>query len=192
MPKKSRFVNNSPFKKVLQKKGFIVKKKDEIEKPATHFLMDGGRAHIPKNDQASFFALYADAIANGDRLYVVELRTKIFKFLVDADIFLPTSEDHSWDPKSLDEYIGCIQGVLREFYPQKSDAEIKPIVCTREPVVTPKGLKIGMHPIWPGILVNSDIALNLREAIVQRMSDLSAQRMGGTRLSTRGYTSEMA
>jgi hypothetical protein len=138
-----------------------IKKNSNDERERTHVLLDGGNIHIPKSMMSTFEANYATDIVAGNKNYVVELRTPVFKYYIDVDIF-----DHEfYDGPKLRKIVDRIQKALSNFF--KYDV----YVCTSPPkdVVKDKQhyIKTGVHLIWPDVFVTQEIALFLRQFIIQ-------------------------
>lgn len=162
---KKKRPDNSKLRKWLKDKGFLAVGKDTRE--VTHLLMNGGKVCLPRSETLSFFHAYVSSTSAGEAIYVVESRTKIFRFLCDLDFYEQVPGE---DPRQVvGDCIRCIQTTLKEFYPYKSAGDMVLIVCKRDDAETPRGTSRGVHLVWPNILVNSDIGLNLREAIVARL-----------------------
>ena len=48
--------------------------------PFTHLLMDGGMLYVPDEERDDFYRAYVASVKSGTKLYVVEQKTKVFKF----------------------------------------------------------------------------------------------------------------
>lgn len=151
-------------------KGLFVYKGDNRE--VTHLCLDGGKLHISADREDWFHVKLGIDHARGVRNYIVERRTEVFKFHADIDLFEPKIRDLSdvlwWIRDDMLE-------VLREFYPQFRDTnyrELLVLVSTTEPK---KGVKkygriydkVGIHLIFPGLLITKELSMMLRSAFIQ-------------------------
>lgn len=120
----------------------------------THVLMDGGQLHVPDADLEAFYKAYLTDISCGNRLYVVEQKTEIFKFFVDIDfkaVRALTDED-------------AIDLCTRVY----AAVEKGPCLVAR---ATPRKIKdgeikSGFHLHWPNLCVSRSEALALRTKIL--------------------------
>ena len=52
----------------------------------SHTLMDGGTLYVPSSESGEFMKAYANQVSSSNtKLYVIELKTPIFKFFMDID-----------------------------------------------------------------------------------------------------------
>ena len=51
----------------------------------SHVLMDGGVLSVPFDKLNDFYEKYIEAIASGEKLFVVEQKTPVYNFFVDID-----------------------------------------------------------------------------------------------------------
>lgn len=51
----------------------------------SHLLLDGGVLDVPDDRHAAFLNAYANAVARGERMCVVEIKTPVFRLFVDLD-----------------------------------------------------------------------------------------------------------
>ncbi len=54
--------------------------------PPSHLLLNGGKLYVRPQDNAYFLAKYAGFVTRGARPCVVELRTPVFRLMMDLDI----------------------------------------------------------------------------------------------------------
>lgn len=166
----------------LKKDKYRVKSRSK-DKVATHYMLNGGKFAIPDSEHDFFIQQYAEALRRGERLYFVELRTPIFRMIMDADFFeldvLPQSQ--------IDEFVGLVQRTLSEFYTDdigdvvlcttqcqvKTKTVIDPVTDTSKKLYR---VKTGLHLIWPDLAVNQKNALWLRSALIQRMEEALGPR----------------
>ena len=73
----------NPLKKWVLTNKYFIKISDTKEKKAeaTHFLLDGGIWKIPLGEYQSFLQLLAKDLNAGEKHYISENKTPIFKFI---------------------------------------------------------------------------------------------------------------
>ena len=77
----------SPLKKwVISNKYYLKSGQSKNEKP-THYLLDGGIWKIPMKEYHTFLKLLATDLSNGERHYLSENKTDIFRLVVDLDFY---------------------------------------------------------------------------------------------------------
>lgn len=140
---------------------FNFKNKD-CEK-ASHLLLDGGKVYIPVDKEYDFIVKYAEEMKKGTKLYYVETRPNVFKFMIDVDI----KDDRFWSFDEVLELSKIIQSVVFEFY----DKNNVTICCISSPKKKGEHVHTGVHFIWPDICINSDKAKILRTAIIKKIKD---------------------
>lgn len=154
----------------------IYKGSKNEKKPPTHLLLDGGKFHIPEKNYDKFLTRYSDDVAHGRPNYVCEIKTPVFKFLIDLDLFEPTAVTR----KEIIRIMKEIQFVINAFYPHSPDKKKHAIICTTEPKKQIKDsvslTKTGVHVIYPLIRVTTDQAKILRWAIVQHLGNIFGER----------------
>lgn len=166
------------FRKWLCEKGYLFPAK--TIGPFTHLLMDGGNLKIPEDVMDEFYMRYAESVKNEENNYVVEQRTEFFPFLVDMDII----ENEKIQPQKIREYITLIQQVLKEFFQEAPEKSFVVIVCERKcTFLGEQGTKHGIHFVFPNLIVNSEIALLIRNAVI-----LKATTMYGMRKATNTWS----
>lgn len=101
------------------RKGFFVNKKSEYTE-YTHLSMDGyrgGLLSIPACEENEFYNCYAQDVANGLRLYLLESRTEYFPMFLDFDVKLGS---RFITPDSRLVILRYIYQVIRLFYPKST------------------------------------------------------------------------
>jgi hypothetical protein len=115
--------------------------KQNKERPATHYLLDKGCVHIPFEKQNDFFRVYVEALSKGEKLYLVEKKTDLFRLFIDLDM----EEEDPVDLSRVEEYVAKIQEVVAEFYPNLIGNDRRVVICMRDPqkqqgeVISPQG-----------------------------------------------------
>lgn len=150
----------SDLKKWLNENKFFKPVKNE--KPS-HLLYDGGKIYVPREKDDEFLKYYAMEMEKGSRLYYVETRPKIFKFMIDLDI----TDEHYWSLKEITDISKLIQNVIYDFFEKKMV-----VICATSPEKQKSGgIHTGVHLIWPKLFVSSETAMILRNGIVQKLKE---------------------
>lgn len=146
-----------PFKRWTRESGYLLPRAAAVA--PSHLLLNGGRLQVRGEDNRFFLLKYAKSLDKGDRPYVVELRTPVFKLMFDLDIKTPT-------PLSLDQQTALcrhIQTDVRRVFSGTSTG----VMCT-SPSKDVGGLhKTGIHLVFPQVLVNSSVAMAFRAFLLQ-------------------------
>jgi hypothetical protein len=154
-----------PLRKWLWENGYL--KKPVNSKQDSHRLLDGGLIYVPENKERDFLSRYAKEMSNGTKLYYVEARPKIYKYMVDLDI----GDDHFWSKEEIIKICTFIIKIVNEFY----DGNFVGICCnTSTQKMKPRqdGTEFchtGVHIIFPKLYVGDETALLLRRAILQKV-----------------------
>jgi hypothetical protein len=159
---------------------WMITKTSNTTKEMTHLLLDGGKLHVPPKDEKLFLRKLAADNMRGIKNYIVELRTPIYKFHADLDVF----EDKIKPYSEIRDWIREMLLVLREFYKDWKRSSIPltdevnvdfltTLVCTTEPKVGAQKYgktysKVGVHIVLPWLKVDTETALKLRSAFIQR------------------------
>lgn len=137
----------------------------------THLLLNGGKLNIPTDKHKEFLKLYSEELEKGTKLYIVEKRPEIFKFMIDVDI----KDNEYWDTDKIKKLTQIIQTVVFDFY----EFDTNVICCKTPPKILqdkdnggPDKIKTGIHLIWPRIFINSENALILREGILHKLNEI--------------------
>jgi len=155
--------------------GFFVPKGGDGS-AVTHTLFDGGRIAVPPKSMPTFLDAYAESLQHGDRLYVVERRTPLFRMLADFDFFC------TGKTLSLDDILDTLrvtQQLLGEMFPTESR---RLVVCTApSKLVTKEGkqwVKTGFHAVWPDLWVSEPTANLVRDALLERLESVLGEIEG--------------
>lgn len=151
------------LKKWIRDNGFNFKNKD-CEK-VSHLLLDGGKVYIPREHEYDFIVKYAEELNKKSKLYYVETRPNVFKFMIDVDI----RDDHYWDISNVIELSKIIQSAVFEFYENNHVT----ICCTSSAKKKADLIHTGIHLIWPDIYVNKESAMTLRNGIIHKIKETS-------------------
>jgi len=127
--------------------------------PATHVLMDGGILSVPVEETNEFYERYIEDVKSGEKLYVVEQKTDIFKFFVDLDYKSP----EKLSEEDLIQFCSIIHEVVEKG---------RCCIARARPRPVGQGLiKSGVHIHWPDLNVSRTQALNLRTKIIFQLSE---------------------
>lgn len=145
--------------------------------PPTHLHLDGGKFYIPSYRHSEFLNKYHLSLKMNQNYnskvninYISEVRTDpIFRLYMDMDI---TSADEL-DPIG---YVKTIHKTIMEMLWYRNNPEKKLdrvtgrmiVLCAKSKKLL-KGVKTGVHLIWPGIHVDQETVLWLRSGVLQRL-----------------------
>lgn len=138
--------------------------KDSSKREVTHYMLDGGKLDITENYEI-FQEMYAKNIVYKN--CIVEKKTEIFRFFIDFDVLASDIIDIS-------EYVIHIQNTMSSIY---KDSQIKCIITKANTDKetykdSKKYYKQGFHLNWPDILVNKDVAMRIRDAILIKIKTI--------------------
>lgn len=163
---------------------FVYNSSEDDDREVTHLCLDGGKLSIPFKSVPFFHLKIGADIAKGVRNYIVERRTPVFRFHADLDIFEPKvrpfSEIVSWIKDGM-------LNVLRQFYPlfiRDDFRQLTTFVCTTEVKhnVEKYGMiydKVGVHLLFPYLLVTTELSMVLRSAFIQHFKSVYGKREEG-------------
>jgi hypothetical protein len=174
----------NPLKKWILSNKFYIKTTDTKEKKssATHFLLDGGIWGVPKERYPEFLNLLAIDLQNGEKHYICENRTSVFKFICDIDMY----EESEVSTDQISRIIMPIQEVVTEYFGEK-----KVIICGADSKTVTKTfsdgtggfgqkeinlVKTGFHLVWPDIWISVDTAKKMRILFIEKLTELFGER----------------
>ena len=140
----------------------VLKQKDD--RPKTHLSMDGrggGKFHVPFELMNDFYAAYGEELAKGRRLSYVEVNTAVYKLHFDVDFPEQVSDER------LCEFCRVLCEAVAEYYPQESLEAIACVTFDSSMQRTGRGL----HVVFPGVLVTSEISLKIWPGVVSRCEE---------------------
>lgn len=129
----------------------------------THLFLDGGKADIPHDKEQEFIRAYSRELDLGNKVYIVEKRPDVFRYMIDVDII----DTEYWGEEKIKDLIKLVQSVLFEFY----ETDMNVICCLAPEKRCKNGVKTGIHLIWPRHFINCEDALTIREAILIKLGD---------------------
>jgi len=163
----------NPLKKWVLTNKYFIKTTDSKERKAsaTHFLLDGGIWGVPKDKYSEFLNLLAVDLQNGEKHYICENRTSVFKFICDIDMF----EENVVSISRISEITSILNGIVNEYY-----GEFKVIICGADSKKIMKNetelIKSGFHLVWPDIWITVDTAKKLRTLFIQKLIQTFGER----------------
>lgn len=119
--------------------------------------MDGGCLSVPGDKLSSFNNAYVDAVLRGEKVFVVEQKTPTYNFFCDIDY----KDSEPLSVEDIQDICKIICDKVRRYGGARclvSVAEPKKVDDTR--------YKTGVHLNWPGLVVDQDAAVALREHIL--------------------------
>jgi hypothetical protein len=122
----------------------------------SHVLMNGGVLSVPSDRLNEFYDKCIEAVLSGDKIYVVEQKTKYYNFFVDVDY-------KADDALDLNE-IQSICKIICNKMMTKGGKEC--LISVAEPKPSGDKIKTGIHLNFPGFVVNQASAIALREHIL--------------------------
>ncbi len=141
------------------------------KKAPTHLQMNGGPSiHVNWKDRDKFMAEYINQVKT-NKLYLVELKSPVFKFFMDIDFV-------SHEQLSKDDIIEISKRVNQKI-PGRC------LVAVSKPVYKGDGIKSGIHLHWPNINVTKTKALELRNLLdddIRQFVDESVYKGSGLRM----------
>lgn len=124
----------------------------------THICMNG-EPSLTVTDYDSFYREYTNKVKSGQKLYLVETKTPLFRFFVDLDYLA--------DTKLSREDIVNIVRRIHECIPGRC------VCAVSSPVQKGTQVKSGIHIHWPELIVTKQKALRLRESIPEDLRDFA-------------------
>lgn len=139
-------------------------------KSMTHLCMNG-RPSLHVQDYDSFYVEYVNKVKNGEKLYLVETKTPLFRFFIDYDF---TSE------KKLErsEIVEIVRKI-NSFIPGRC------VCAVSSPKIISNGVKSGIHIHFPDLIVTKQKAIRLRSELpddIRQFVDESVYKGSGLRM----------
>jgi hypothetical protein len=144
----------------------------EEKATSTHFLLNGGVWKIPKGEYQEFLRRLAQDLQNGEKHYLCENRTQVFRFVMDLDFF----EEEAITINQVEIIVKEIQKTVFEYF--GNDKSV--IICGSDNKIVIKEsieyTKSGFHLIWPKIWLTVETAKAIRNIIVQNLIETFNER----------------
>ena len=152
----------SPLRKWLIYNNFFTKEKNNH----TNLLLDGGKLNISDDKYLSFLKIYTKDLENNFTNYICETKNDYFKFIIDLDFF----ETKLLGNELIIFYILKIINILKLFINETNKNIFSCYVCLTQPLEKningKKCIKTGIHLIFPKLLVNKELSLQIREILL--------------------------
>jgi hypothetical protein len=168
-----RFDTLSPLKKwVISNKYFIKTTESKDQKlMATHYLLDGGIWKIPLNEYQTFLKLLADDLTAGEKHYISENKTEIFKFICDLDFY----DETVITVKQVKHIVDVVYEVIKEYFGEHRiivcGADSKQVTIDDQPLT-----KSGFHLVVPKLWVTTQTAKKLRIVLIKTLLETFGER----------------
>ena len=127
-------------------------------KEFTHLLLNGGRLNVADQQHSLFLNEYSNAIARGEKLFIVESKTPIFRLFVDFDFKPPPP------PAIIDAALRSASSVAGYYFDTTSRS-----IILRKDKDPPE--KVGVHMTWDSIFVTTQTANAFRNHLVSKLVD---------------------
>ena len=167
----------NPLKKWVLTNKYFIKTTDTKEKKstATHFLLDGGIWSIPKEVYSAFLNLLAIDLQNGEKHYICENRTEVFKFICDIDMF----EIEVVTIEQISKITEVLNLIIKTYF-----GETKVIICGADSKIIKKienGIEIdliksGFHLVWPDIWITVENSKKIRILFIEELVRVFGER----------------
>lgn len=141
-------------------RGWILDRQSGEGKQATHLLLDGGRLCVPQEDSVTFLQHMASLLVGGHIPSAVELKTPVFRMMMDVDI---EHKDPDVGVHTFKNMLTLIREAAFHFWhtmdENKEHVLPRMIVCSAPLKKTPSGnVKLGLHLIFPDIFTTCQMA----------------------------------
>jgi hypothetical protein len=168
-----KFDNLSALKKWVISNKYFIKTSEPKEKKseATHFLLDGGIWRIPLEEYQNFLKLLAADLSAGEKHYISENKTNIFKFICDLDFY----EDSIISVNQIKHIVSIVKEIVDTYF-----IDQKIIICgadSKKVVVNEiERIKSGFHLVFPKLWVTVETAKKLRILIIEKLIETFKER----------------
>lgn len=122
----------------------------------SHVLMNGGVLSVPSDRLSEFYDKYTESVLSGEKIYVVEQKTKYYNFFVDIDY-------KAEEALNLND-IQDICKIICNKVMTKGGREC--LISVAQPKPAGDKIKTGVHLNFPGFVVDQKSAIALREHIL--------------------------
>ena len=169
-----KFDNLSALKKWVITNKYFIKTTEPKEKKAeaTHYLLDGGIWKIPLEEYQNFLKLLASDLSAGEKHYISENKTNIFKFICDLDFY---EEDTLISVQQIQHIVLVIKEIVDTYF-----GEQKIIICgsdSKKVIVNEiERVKSGFHLVFPKLWLTVDTAKKLRILFIEKLIETFKER----------------
>jgi hypothetical protein len=174
-----------PWKEWLRINSMFCSQQGTKEK--THYLLDRGVLNVPDIKSQFFLQKYADFLSKKVPMFVVELKTPVFRMFGDWDFFNTRGTNMSID--EMCAIVRISQQVMQSCFPYKSSLELRTIMCyaPRKYMTDKDGDEVekdGWHTVWPDIYVDEENAIKLITLIFNK----TVKTFGERKVKKYGWT----
>ena len=168
-----KFESLSPLKKWIITNKYFIKTSEpkEIKLAATHYLLDGGIWKVPLSEYQKFLQLLATDLNAGEKHYISENKTPIFKFICDLDFF----EESVISVSQIEHIVKVIQEIVNEYFGNQ-----KIIICgadSKKVIVNEiERTKSGFHLVFPKLWVSIETSKKLRILFIEKLIETFKER----------------
>jgi len=161
----------NPLKKWVLTNKYFIKISDTKEKKAqaTHFLLDGGIWKIPLFEYQTFLKLLATDLHAGEKHYISENKTPIFKFICDLDFYEESVITN------ISSIVTVIQNIVNEYF-----GEQRIIICGADSkkvtINETEYVKSGFHLVFPKLWVTVETSKKLRILFIEKLIETFSER----------------
>ena len=164
-----KFDTLSPLRKWVISNKYFIKTSDSRDKKAeaTHYLLDGGIWKIPLNEYQTFLQLLATDLNFGEKHYISENKTSVFKFICDLDFY----DQDIITVVQVEKVVKVIQGIVNEYF---GDQRI--IICGADNKIVNELVKSGFHLVFPKLWITVETSKKLRILIIDKLIETFQER----------------
>jgi hypothetical protein len=130
-------------------------------------MLLAGVLSIPFDTLTAFYEEYVRAVNAGERVFVVEQKTKTYNFFLDID-YCDHDELTVSDVKNLSQIICDKVRLLTK--------QQKALISVAEPKPKNDKIKSGVHINWPGLVVDQDGAVQLMHHVISTLNNVYLDR----------------
>ena len=169
----NNFQELPPLKKWIISNKYFIKCSENKEKKidSTHYLLDGGIWKVPLSKYIEFLKLLSVDLQNGEKYYISENKSKVFKFNCDLDFF----DDEIITIKQVERIVLKIQEVVIDYF-----GPTHVIICGTESktkiINSEEYIKSGFHLVWPKIWITREVAKELRIKFITILTETFGPR----------------
>jgi len=154
---------------IIENKYYIKRGTDtKLNKP-THYLLDGGIWKVPLHNYKTFLRLLSSDLSAGEKYYISENKTDIFRFICDLDFYDSTEISI----ESIQKIVNILNDVIIIHFGVEYS---KVIICGTETKNKNDLIKTGFHLIWPEIWINVNNAKIIRNIFINKLIEILGER----------------
>ena len=168
-----KFDQLNPLKKWVISNKYFIKTTDSRDKKAeaTHYLLDGGIWKIPLTEYQEFLKLLAADLSNGEKHYISENKTPVFKFICDLDFY----DETVITPGQVKHVVAIIQEIVKEYF-----GDYRIIICgadSKQVLINEIQLiKSGFHLVFPKLWITVETSKKLRILFINKLIETFGER----------------